>query len=769
MDINEQIKKLNEAKNNWLTKKYSLMAKEPNAIGNELSQIEQELDKANKKIAEIENEINSLKNQIEKPFLKEETIENVNNFSFETTKFSKKSKEKEVIDLYFQKGELNFDTSSNDYKDFLKIKDELDEMLQKIGVKNEKLIDSSLIHKNDFIYHLSDKIIFKEILTKEEEQQINSIRTDYKDEIKRFKWFDRSIIINSLVLSLAHNNKFDVKKATLLLDFLAENEENEDEQNWQRTLVGLVLILCKNHNKIKKYPLFIAKLKELQNLPKIQLGLEKIENILRNQHYKELPSFNFSNIPFFEMPQNWFIPFHTENELFKRAIDNASTSINIDELELYLKNIPYSNAYKYAICLFVEKGIIKEFPPLNKEEKKNWKEINNELLRLSLYFHPFQQLINEWYNFFSSYPQQKFNNLLEEKITIYETSLTDIILSQTNRNKFSAALDIKNKRWSVAITKLEKVLEFNSKEEEVLYNCAICHTELKHFNEAIKYWEQLEKLLPENNLATINIGICYFHAENYKKSLKYLVKEKKAIIENNKQILNIIAICYTETEEYEKAIEFYKELEKLDMTNSDVKLMIGNCYWEKDYMNESIDYYLKANELQKNDFNILNNICGAYGVQKDYINAEKYGKLAEKINRNGNLINLARLYYELNDLNKCINYLNHSLKVSKNSETLAIAVNIYFNLGDFNNAKKYVEEYLKITKKYDIVVFLISISIKYIDENQEEAIKEFKDLFENVKSDDKISGIFDKIYKGFESKGFSKEDFEQLKNKVLKK
>ena len=87
---------------------------------------------------------------------------------------------------------------------------------------------------------------------------------------------------------------------------------------------------------------------------------------------------------------------------------------------------------------------------------------------------------------------------------------------------------------------------------------------MDHFQDAIKYWEQLEKLQPENPISIINIGYCFFHLKNYKKALKHLLKVYDKIEFKDKQLLEIIGICHMESKEYQKALEYFKEVESLD-------------------------------------------------------------------------------------------------------------------------------------------------------------------------------------------------------------
>lgn len=272
------------------------------------------------------------------------------------------------------------------------------------------------------------------------------------------------------------------------------------------------------------------------------------------------------------------------------------------------------------------------------------------------------------------------------------------------------------------------------------------------FERTADVWRQVGD---ENELADIlsNIALVYY----YKKDLE-------RFIDNNLKALKIyekydnksgaadkyldIGVAYYGLKQYAKAIEFYKRAADLYIEMGLEKGLenaynnIANAYQDIDSTDLALDYYNKAMVYveKRNNLEQKATIYGNLGLlskkKKDYSTAEKYYKDAIKINdelntpgskkQNAlNYLNYADLLKDTGNPQKAVQYLNRSLKISKELGISEILINTYDNLaqvydslGVYRNAYQYQKYYTDLKD---------SLS----DAERTEAIAEMNAKFEN--------------------------------------
>jgi len=206
----------------------------------------------------------------------------------------------QALDIFMQdKDKLDHKAS---FESIEKIKHDLIDKI--LGDYNAK-IKAIPILKSKFVINLFEIIYTSEKLPQSVFDDIQNIRKD-----SDYQYYERSLIVSSLTLSVLSWKKFDPSKINCLIDFLTDAEDDV----WQRALVGIILSAILHQNRLHRYQL-AKRLQMLQDIDKVQIGIFIIDLILRNQLYKSIAfSEKLTEHEFFkDKVYNWFLPFYEGN------------------------------------------------------------------------------------------------------------------------------------------------------------------------------------------------------------------------------------------------------------------------------------------------------------------------------------------------------------------------------------------------------------------------------------------------------------------------
>jgi hypothetical protein len=227
--LDDELNSLLEIKQSWIRKRNDLRLEEPKLSDVDiLHTLRTKIEEANEKIkmydieiAELEQKISTARAPFESEMTKEEVVrEQVVIGSIEN-----------ALEVLTQETkDLNYTSTKEDIS-------KIHNLRVKIHNKLFQDLDKQLefvVSKRDMMYAsaLFDTIYTSEILDTITINEILKIRTN---DNNNFKWYDRSLIVSALTLSLI-NFKFDNKKANLLLDFVTDFEPKV----WERALTGLI-------------------------------------------------------------------------------------------------------------------------------------------------------------------------------------------------------------------------------------------------------------------------------------------------------------------------------------------------------------------------------------------------------------------------------------------------------------------------------------------------------------------------------------------------
>jgi tetratricopeptide (TPR) repeat protein/NAD-dependent SIR2 family protein deacetylase len=412
--------------------------------------------------------------------------------------------------------EIGYDLKRDDLEKLLIWKIKMEELMFK---DFEKAIDNLSVRKESLYSSvLFDLIFATERIPSSIISQIHSIRVDSENH----KWYDRSLIVSALTLSLM-NFKFDVTKANILLDFVSQFEDKV----WQKALTGLLIAIVSQPNRSwMRDQNFINRLKSLRTNEDIQVGIEIIDFILRNELYKAnvlIP--NIFEMEIFQKAINYFVPFYNDNKVYTYSIYNAPNYVNIERFKEIIDNVPFLDFVKYSICLNIDEWF-------KDEKEKSRKNISPQLLNsvfdLSAKYHPYHLIISELFFYFQNFKDSTKKRAFDKSLQVAHTDLRTIILNKEAQLLLEGNSFFTKGEYKHAILKFEALLQLKSNHEEALWQTGACYFNISDHKEALKYFLKIKTDdYPRNDdplFAKLywRIADCYNRLKDYKKSLFYL-------------------------------------------------------------------------------------------------------------------------------------------------------------------------------------------------------------------------------------------------------
>lgn len=699
-ELNDEL----EIRNDWVKKRNALRKTEV-AISDpsQLHSLQVEIEKINTKISEIETKISSLEVKIEEST----SVDKIINNSLCTKGEIEDDLLLRAIEILKQETkDLNFKSTK---EDIAKIHDLKAKLYDEIFKDTNKQLNF-VTDRKELLYSsvLFDEIYLKEILAPVTILEIQKIREDNVN----YKWYDRSLIVSALSLSII-NYKFDSKKANLLLDFITDFESNV----WERALTGLTIAIIyqKNRSWLRDTN-FLNRLKTLQNNDEIQEGLKLINFILMNKLYEDnLFNPNLFNIELFQNPMNCFVPFYENNEIFKNAINDAENDFDLDDFREYIDNLPFMDSHKYALCLGLSSGGLTK----SKLEGESAKKFFNSL-SISNYFKPFQNLISEYYCFFNHFPAKLKDDVFKKQLLLANTDLRKFILNKVMQLFLEANTLYNEGKYPEAITKYEDLLRIDKLHKEAHWQLGNCFIAKNEINNALKIFLDLEKETknePGNDLLYI-IAKCYNTQKKHKKSNEYCDKIELSVKSPSFKLLYLKADNFQELEDTISAYSYCKKAEDKVSDEEDMFLIaeIYNLIGKNTDALELIEKILETKkEVAKYWRELGDNYCNEFEWE---LSIKALLRAKELDSKSTYIRMLLGRSYLLSKINlEAAKQLLDSLLISKNDLKGITLGNLgHFFLIEGNNNKAY-EKYLECIQELDDAKEFnkkMDLDIKYI-------------------------------------------------------
>ena len=574
------------------------------------------------------------------------------------------------------------------------------------------------------------------------DEQVKTVKSFFKNE--EYFWYEKSLIINGITLSLFRC--FDAAKINLLFDIFAIQEN----QIWQRALVGLLIGLYLYEKRLQFYPELKTRLKVFDQIPDSESKIESVllqliksketEDIVKKFHKEILPEviklqpkIN-EKLDLDEIFGDNLID--DENPEWEKIFGETPDGF-IDKMqEFSMMQIEGSDVLMSAFSKLKDFDFFNDignwFIPFYKENptiinifknsvENDIKEFNTEVfierLEKSLYMcnsDKFSFCLNlermqtEQKNMILNLFNMELDGINEikedEKLTNPASESEQIITQyiqdiyrffKLNPNKkefqdiFSLPLDIYNKSFFNDIVT----------EIETIRNLAELYFSKSFYDEAIGTYELLISKGESDSELYEKTAYSYQLKLDYKKALSYYHKAEFFDV-NTKWINKKIAFCHLKLTEYEKALEYYKKAEKVDEEDLHTQTNIGHCYLHLEKYEEALKHYFKVEFYAPSNIKIMRPIAWcSFIVGKFKQSIKYYKKLFEKEASKYDFMNIGHVYWCENNKEMAIKYYEKSIIKFK----------------EFKNFRKDFYEDAQYLYKQNISKFDIKLLLDYLN------------------------------------------------------
>ncbi len=340
---------------------------------------------------------------------------------------------------------------------------------------------------------------------------------------------------------------------------------------------------------------------------------------------------------FFNYFNNWFLPFHRENEEVIETLDGESDSFDVD---LFMEGLERSsflcNSDKYSFCLNIkylpsqQKNMMMEL--FNMELKAmNEMEQSDELLDNTLKERTiYTQYLQDLYRFHKLHPiKNEFDDVFSHEIDLQHSNLFRLLIEDAS----------------------------------VLRNIGEFYFEKGYFDRVIKIFEGL-CISEENAELFEKTAYSYQNIGEFRKALEYY--HKAEFFNRDKEwLLKKIAYCYRKLGEYDNSLEYYQQIQKLNPDDLQIQTFIGHTYLDREDYEEALKYYFKVEYMDPDNHKIYRPIAWSSFVLGKFDTAEKYFlKAAENDENKNDYMNLGHVEWCRGNKGRAIEMYMKSIQIA---------------------------------------------------------------------------------------------------------
>ena len=273
-----------------------------------------------------------------------------------------------------------------------------------------------------------------------------------------------------------------------------------------------------------------------------------------------------------------------------------------------------------------------------------------------------------------------------------------ILLFIGEYSNVSSANEIK-RAWSSH--DYNKVIELASQCAESDPDCAVkvaySYYELKHYPEAIKYYEKYLSLGGDRKSILFNLGESYYKTGHYEKALETYKYILNTVPNDGAQAvaLGYIISIYRKLKQFENAEIYAKRWIKVSPQYSNGYIELGAVYVDQDKYDEAIST-LKPYSDNVDAIVLLGK---AYLGKKQYNDAISYYRKAIKLKPQDiyRYIDLAQIYSEMGNYSEAINTLKKASEIAPiNPDVKFNLADTYLCIGQFEEALSILDQGIKI-------------------------------------------------------------------------
>jgi len=587
-------------------------------------------------------------------------------------------KTKWKLEQEIQSGKIDY----NDLLEKLTLDKELDELLKDTDIHSEQA-EQPPGDRSELYSYLFRIIWLNDKYGEAEMDLLQSVKDSQK-----IPWHDKSLFVSALTLSALRC--FDERKIELLFDFY----DQQEEQVWQRALVGALYTLYKYDRRIELYERLTDRLNSYSGDTRMEKNIEAIiiqtiksketEEITRKWEEEILPEImkmrpniekkldleNIVSDKFLEDKNpEWEKVFEDSPDLLDKIQEFSKMQMEGSDVFMSafgrLKHFPFFNRISNWFMPFYKEN--PDIQPAGQEEE----QVNMSPLVEKLESSNFM-CNSDKYSFclnLQYIPEEQKNSMMqlfnEEMKQMDEIGQDEALLNDFARTKsiytqyiqdiyrFFKLHPLKNEVDDIFAYKLDvyntAFYRYIVENKKVRRNIAEFFFERNHFDQAVEVFKNLDE--EEQNTAEVTEKIAYSYQRlgDYEDALKYY--RKAELFDTNKPwITKKIALCYRYLNQPEKALEYYQEAEQLEPDNLYIQAYIGHSLFQLGRYEEALQYYFKVEYLAPENAKIRRPIAWCSFILGKYETAENYlHKLLDKESNYFDYITLGHVYWCMKD------------------------------------------------------------------------------------------------------------------------
>ena len=199
----------------------------------------------------------------------------------------------------------------------------------------------------------------------------------------------------------------------------------------------------------------------------------------------------------------------------------------------------------------------------------------------------------------------------------------------------------------------KRAYELNPTQNVISYNLGCVYCELNQFQNGKYFLEKAKESSPDDLLILTQLSVAYIKLQLFQEAVEVLEHLNKSVPKDI-NFLNGLGTMYLFTNQYEQSIRIFEEYNEFRPDDPRVLMKLGIAYLNlKQYKNAK--YTLKnANFLEPDNLIGLSYLGLLYLITEQYQEAKNSLEKANKLkpDESTTLVNLAKSYYELGDIDK---------------------------------------------------------------------------------------------------------------------
>lgn len=556
-------------------------------------------------------------------------------------------------------------------------------------------------------------------------------------------WYYKSLVVSGLSLSFLRH--FDIRKLNLLFEFYQQSEY----QVWQRALIGILIGLYVNDQRIHLYPEINQRLKAFQSDKKWNKSIEAIIiQFLRARETEKIAAkIKEDFMPdIMKMRSKLEDKLNLKELLSEKLLEDKNPdweTVFEDTPDLYNKMEAFSNLQMEGSDVFMSAfAMLKNFEFFN--STANWfLPFYKETALFKNSFNDVKEGFDttafmeglEKTRFLCNSDKYSFCLNLKHMPSMQKSMMVELFNMELNAmNEMGADDELLQSEMinrSVIIQYIQDLyrffrlhpskneyedifnlsLDFQNKgffgimvsDPQIIRNIGEFYFEKDHFREAIEVYLGLEAENTSHELPE-KIAYCYQRLGDFEEALNFY-KKAELLSEPRSWLLNKIAYCNRKLGRNEEAIKNYLSSEKLDPESLFIQSSLGQVYMDNKNFKEAMKYFFKVEYLAPDNIKVHRPIAWCSFVLAKHENAKKYfEKVISKEGNQNDYMNLGHVNWVMGDKKKAIE--NYRLSLTKsNSDYIWFSREmeedkahlLEFNISEFDIAL--MLDYLRINSK----------------------------------------------------------------------